>query len=307
VNLRSIDLNLLVVLDALVEEKNVSKAGERVGLSASATSHALDRLRKLLGDPLLIRSTSGMEPTPRALEIAVPMRRALRDIQVALAPQHFDPAEASVVFTIAVETYETIVILPQLIDMLRQEAPNVRIKVTSGSYDEILSGIDQGRTDLAIGRFKKLPDRFMTSRLLEDSYVCAMRADHPLAAGPLTVEAYVEAAHLSISLSGGWEDSVDTALGAIGRQRRIVMQLPNVLAAVMALSQTDMIATVSRGAGRLFAANSALCLADLPFETPRLDFRQVWHRRLSQSPGHRWLRQRLSAIGLAVGRDQAAD
>lgn len=306
-NLRSIDLNLLVVLDALVEEKNVSKAGERVGLSASATSHALDRLRKLLGDPLLIRSTSGMEPTPRALEIAMPMRRALHDIQAALAPQHFDPAEASVVFTIAVETYETIVILPQLIDMLRQEAPNIRIKVTSGSYDEILSGIDQGRTDLAIGRFERLPDRFMTSRLLGDSYVCAMRADHPLAAWPLTVEAYVEAAHLSISLSGGWEDPVDTALGAIGRQRRIVMQLPNELAAVMALSHTDMIATVSRGAGRLFAANSSLCLADLPFNTPRLDFRQVWHRRLSKSPGHRWLRQRLSAIGLAVGRDQAAD
>ena len=114
--LRSIDLNLLVVLDALVQEKHVGRAGERIGLSASATSHALDRLRKLLGDPLLVRSASGMEPTPRALELVGPTRHALLEIETALTPARFDPAQATMEFTLAIETYETIVVLPKLVD-----------------------------------------------------------------------------------------------------------------------------------------------------------------------------------------------
>ncbi len=301
-NLRSIDLNLLVVLDALIEERNVSRAADRVDLSASATSHALDRLRKLLGDPLLIRSPTGMEPTPRALELAAPIRAALAEIQRALAPPHFDPAEASNDFTIAVETYETIVILPRLIETLRREAPSIRIKIVSGSVEEVLYNIDHGRTDCAIGRFEKLPGRFMTSRLLVDDYVCAMRANHPLAANPLTTEAYLDAAHLLISLTGDSIDPLDAALVDAGIKRNIVMQQPNGLGAVMALAQTDLIATVTRGAARLFGANGALCLKELPIKIPAIELRQIWHQRLNQSPGHKWLRQKLSAIAVEVER-----
>ena len=153
-NLRSFDLNLLVALDALLETQSVRRAGERLGLSQSATSHALDRLRKLLGDELLVRTSGGMTATPRALELAIPVHQILHDIQGALAPKSFDAATAEVNFNVAVETYETIVVLPQLVDEVRRQAPGVTLAIRSGSTAEILEGIDQGRIDVAIGRFE---------------------------------------------------------------------------------------------------------------------------------------------------------
>jgi DNA-binding transcriptional LysR family regulator len=301
--LRSIDLNLLVVLDALVEERHVGRASERIGLSASATSHALDRLRKLLGDPLLIRTSTGMEPTPRALELAGPMRHALLEIEAALAPPQFDPASADTEFTLAIETYETIVIQPRLIDLLHREAPKVRLKVTLGSLEDILGGVDQGRTDVAIGRFNRLPDRFMTSRLLKDDFVCVTRDGHPLTGRPLTMDAYLSADHVFISLGGAEGDAIDAALATHGLKRHIAMQLPHGLAAVMALARTDMIATVTRGAARLFGVHAALGVHELPFDVAASEFRLVWHRRLAQSPAHRWLRQHLAGIGQTVERE----
>src|SRR5207244_6949734 len=137
--LRSIDLNLLVVLDALIAERSVQQAGRRLGLSQSATSHALDRLRRLLGDQLLVRTASGMEPTPRALSLAGPLRAALQDIQTALAPDRFEPAEAEIGLTIAVETHETIVVLPLLVEEIRREAPGIVLSVRTGSVQDILN------------------------------------------------------------------------------------------------------------------------------------------------------------------------
>jgi DNA-binding transcriptional LysR family regulator len=301
--LRSIDLNLLVVLDALVQEKHVGRAGERIGLSASATSHALDRLRKLLGDPLLVRSASGMEPTPRALELVGPTRHALLEIETALTPARFDPAQATMEFTLAIETYETIVVLPKLVDVLRQKAPSIRLNVVLGPLEDILGAIGQGRADIAIGRFDRLPDRYMTSRLLQDDYVCIMRAGHPLAACPLTVDAYLQCEHLILHAGGTPSDAVDTALATKGFKRKVAMQFPHGLAAVIVLSRTDMIATVTKGAALLFKEHASLTLQELPFQVERSEFRLVWHPRLTQSPAHKWLRHSLSAIGQAIERE----
>jgi DNA-binding transcriptional LysR family regulator len=264
-NLRSIDLNLLVVLDALIEERSVRRAGERVGLSQSATSHALDRLRKLLGDDLLVRTGAGMEPTARALGLAGPVRSILQDIAAALAPPHFEPAAAQGGFTIAVETYETIVVLPHLVDQIRKEAPGIELTVRSGSVSEILAGIDQGTVDVGMGLFAGLPERFMTRRLLADRYVCIMRADHPLAAAPLTLGSYLSAPHLLVSMSGAAEDAIDAVLGQRDLRRRIVMRLPNGLAAAVALARSDMVASVASGAARAFAMAAPLVTRDLPF------------------------------------------
>ncbi len=188
-NLRTIDVNLLVVLDALIEERSVSRASQRLGLSQSATSHALGRLRRLVGDELLVRRGVGMEPTPRALRLAGPLRLALQGMEDALAPERFEPGAADTAFTLAVETYETIVVLPQLVDLVRTDAPGVSLTIRSGSTEEILAGIDEGRIDLALGLFAGLPNRFMTCRLLRDTHACAMRADHPLATAPLSLDA----------------------------------------------------------------------------------------------------------------------
>jgi DNA-binding transcriptional LysR family regulator len=299
-NLRSIDLNLLVLFDALIEMRSVRRAGERVGLSQSATSHALDRLRKLLGDELLVRTASGMEPTPRALSLAGPLRLALEDIQTALAPDRFEPAEAEIGLTIAVETHETIVILPLLVDEVRREAPGIALTVKSGSLEDILNGVDQGRVDVAIGLFKGLPDRFMTCRLLSDEHACVMRADHPLGRSSLTLDRYLDAPHLLISMSGGTFNAVDDALAEQGLRRRIVMQMPHGLAAVVALARSDMITSVTRGVARVFAATTPAVVMDLPFMVPASTFRLVWNRRFHADPARMWLRRKLVAIAAAV-------
>lgn len=296
-NLRSIDLNLLVVLDALVEERSVRRAAERIGLSQSATSHALERLRNLLDDELLVRTSTGMEPTPRALDLAGPVRLALEEIQGALATPHFDPAREERSFTVAIETYETIIVLPSLVDVFRKEAPGLKLVAKSASVQDILAGIDQGRVDLGIGLFNDLPDRFMTCRLMSDRYVCAMRADHPLASVPLTLDAYCNAPHLLVSMSGAPSDPIDQVLARLKRERNVVMRLPHGLAAVIALARSDMIASMTSGAAKAFSVAGPLVLRDLPFETPRADFRLVWNRRFKDSPAHTWFRRKFTSFG----------
>lgn len=303
-NLRSVDLNLLVILDALMQERSVRRAAERVGLSQSAMSHALDRLRKVIDDELFVRSASGMEPTPRALQLAGPLRLALQDIRSALAPDRFDPAASRDVVVLAVETYETIVVLPQLVDEIRQEAPGLELSVQSGSVNEILSGIDQGRIDLAIGLFSGLPDRFMTCRLLSDDHVAVLSANHPLAGAALTLDGYLGVPHLLVSMSGASTDVVDDVLMEGDRRRRIVMRLPHGLAAITALARSDMIATVTRGAARIFAQTAPLVLRELPFDVPATVFRLVWSRRLHNSPANIWLRRKLVAIGASAATER---
>jgi len=140
----------------------------------------------------------------------------------------------------------------------------------------------------------------MTCRLLSDGHACAMRADHPLAGGPLTLDRYLDAPHLLVSMSGGATDAVDAALAERGLRRRVAMQLPHGLAAVIALARSDMVASVTRGAACVFAASAPLAVVDLPFAVPRTGFRLVWNRRFHDSPAHVWLRRKLVAIGATV-------
>lgn len=296
-NLRMIDLNLLVVLDIILDEKHIGRAGQRLGLSASATSHALERLRKILDDPLLIRTSTGMEPTPRALHISSPLRQALDDIQTTLIPQKFDPLTADMEFTIAVESYETIIIMPHLLDMIRERAPHIQLKIISTSITDILMSIDQGPADVAIGRFSDLPSRFMASRLMNDNFVCVMRAGHPLAERPMTLESYVSLSHLLIGVSDTKKDAVDIALADQNLSRRLTLQVPNAFAAIMAIEQTDLIATLTKGAAQILCTHSNLCLKPLPFKVPPLEFRLIWNQRFNQSSSHRWLRKQLSQLG----------
>jgi DNA-binding transcriptional LysR family regulator len=299
-NLRSIDLNLLVVLRALVEECSVSRAGQRIGLSQSATSHALGRLRLLLKDELLVRTPTGMEPTPRALRLAGQVRSILEDIEATLAPDEFDPASETRSFDVRVETYETIVIVADLVDRIRREAPNIDLVIQSAPREIITDEIDKGQVDIAIGSFAGIGDRFMNCHLLTDRHVCVMRADHPLAQAPLTLDSFLEAPHLVVSMSGGVEDQIDATLAAAGHKRRIALRLPNGLAAAIALSRSDMIAVVTAGAARMFARVAPLSIVAPPLDLPSTAFRLIWHRRLNDSAAHIWLRHTLVSIGSGV-------
>lgn len=302
-SLRKIDLNLLVVLDALIEERSVRKAGLRIGLSQSATSHALGRLRAILEDELLVRTPLGMEPTPRALHLSARLRLALQEIEATLVPERFDPATADRKFTIAVETYETIGVLAPLVDRVRAEAPSVDITIRSGSEDAIYEDIDKGRADLAIGAFRALPDQFMTRYLLSDDYVCVMRSDHKLAARSMNMKAFLATPHLFVSMSGATFDAVDEELATKGLQRRIAFRLPHGLAAVIALSRSDMIAVVTRRAALLFAQVAPLVIVVPPLTIPPVKFRLIWNRRLHENAAHQWLRGLLTTVGGTVNLD----
>jgi len=303
-NLRGMDLNLLIVLNALTEERSVRRAGARIGLSQSATSHALARLRSLLGDELLVRTATGMEPTPRALALAGPIRLALEGMQAALAPDRFDPATARRAFTIVVETYGTIVIVADMVDRIRREAPGVDVTVRSGPAAQIMDDIDRGRADLAIGSVRTLPGRLVTRRLMADRHVCLMRAGHPLAGG-MTLAQFLDTPHLLVSMSDEAEDLVDHVLAAMGLARRVAFRLPNGLAAVAALLRSDMLAVVSEGAARMFAGMAPLVMAEPPLKLPATVFRLVWNRRLHDSAAHVWLRRVLAEVGQAASHRKA--
>lgn len=293
--LRSFDLNLLVVLEALIAERSVQQAGKRLGLSQSATSHALDRLRNHLGDQLLVRSSSGMEPTPRALRLMDPLQAALQDIERTLTPDIFDPAAAECRFTIAINTYRAITVIPALVEVPK-EAPGIEITVRSGSTDEIVADIDRGTCDLAIGSFCQIPDRFMTCHLSSDEYVCVMRAGHPDANASLSVEKYLAAQHLLLSMNGSQVDEVDEALASRDLSRRIAVRVSDAFTAVSALIRSDMLATLTRGAARMLATAAPLACVALPFSVPTAELKLLWNNRLHHSPDHAWFRRKVLAI-----------
>lgn len=299
-SLRKVDLNLLVIFDALISERSVRKASLRIGLSQSATSHALGRLRAILQDELFVRTITGMEPTPRALELAGPLRLALQDIEATLTPDRFDPLTATQEFTVAVETYETLGVLTPLVDRVRKEAPGIDMIIRSGSEDSIYNEIDSGRADLAFGAFRALPERYMTRSLLSDRFVCIMRPDHPLASAPLTLDGFISAAHIFISMSGTTSDVVDEALADLGLHRRIAFRVPNAFSALLALARSDMIAVISKGAADLFETVGDFVVCEPPLDIPPVDFRLIWSRRMHESLAHQWLRSLLASIGSDV-------
>lgn len=289
-NLSGIDLNLLVVFDAMMEDRSTTRAARRVNLSQPAISHALNRLRHLFQDELFVRGASGMQPTARALEIAGPIRHVLVEIQGVLDGTTFDPASSRRRFSVAVQNYATIVMLPHLVDRLREEAPGVELRSWPKDPVETLDGLEQGRIDMAIGHFDALPDRFASEELLTDELVCVMRWDHPLAGDGLTLDSYVAMPHLIVSVDGSDTDLIDPILARHGLERRVTMTVPHFLAASIVLSRSDMVATVTRRVAEAFAESRVLKILPPPFAVPTERFVMVWHRRLATHPAQVWLR-----------------
>ena len=188
-NWGAFDLNLLTVFDAVMEERNVTRAGQKLGLSQPAASHALNRLRHMLKDELFVRAPEGMVPTPRAEELARPLRQALNALHLAVEPHAFDPALAERRFTIAVSNYVAIVVAAPLVRAAAAAAPRVRLDLPSSVALSVNDLLDRGELDLAIGTFPTPGERFGRTRLLTVKFVLMMRAGHPAAAQPLTPEA----------------------------------------------------------------------------------------------------------------------
>ena len=297
VNWRAFDLNLLVVFEALMQDGSVTRAGKRLGMSQPALSHALSRLRYLLKDQLFIRTPKGMVPTPRAEQLALPLRHALAGMERALEPETFVAAQTSRRFSIGVNNYAAIVMAAPLVAAVSERAPLVQLDLQpSGTRPlEMFDRLDSGDLDVAIGTFGAVGERFETAPLLEDRFVAVMRQGHPGGRGKLSTASFAALPHVAVSSSGDDTGFIDRSLATGGTRRRIALRLPY-LAAGAVLHQSDMVATLSRRVAEAMVRGSTLQLRELPFRSPTVRTTLLWHRRLDGSPAHRWLRELIVSV-----------
>jgi DNA-binding transcriptional LysR family regulator len=297
-NLSKIDLNLLVVLDALLSEQNVTRAAARIGPSQPAMSSALGRLRNMFDDQLLSRAPSGMIPTERATSLAGPVRQILREVEAALGPvAEFKPNVSRRTFKIATVDYAEFVLLPALLRELTKTAPLVDIEMwpLSDNYPE--EALRSGQLDLAIGFSHRIPQRLRKQMLFEDRFVCAVRSGHPSVRQRLTLSQHIALPHVLISQRGSVIGVVDHALEIKGMKRRVAVTVPHFLIAPIVVSKSDYIVTLAERVAATFAELLPLRLLKPPIKLPRLGVAMVWHERTEHDPAQQWLRKTLLAIG----------
>lgn len=300
-NLRSLDLNLLVVFDALMRERHVTRAANVIGLSQPAFSNALTRLRERLGDELFIRTPEGMRPTAWALELTGPISTALTDIQRALDGATFDPPTSKRRFTIATPDYATITLFPRLLRRLQTEAPDIILQAITPSmhYGEYL---DTQHADIALLNWPDPPERFQSEILFHEDWVCVMRSDHPMVGKRPTLDRYSNVKHLLISPKGERRNWVDDALAEHGRTRHVAYTMPTYGPAPLILETTDFVLTCPESIGREFNERTGMLVSKCPLETPFSikNIHMVWHSRLGNHPAHSWLRDLLREVGASI-------
>jgi len=295
-NLRNLDLNLLVAFDALMAERHVSRAADRVALSQPAMSNALSRLRAVLDDPLLVRTSRGMEPTARALELHGPIRAALTEIQRTLAkPARFEPASVQHHFVIGASDYMEFLVVPRLVKVLQEEAPGVDLTVASLQLSPPEGPLDSGEMDLAFGYFPNLPKRLRQTHLFTEYLECAVRKDHPTVKSRLTLELYLSLPHLFVSTRRR-SGVVDEALARMGRSRRISVSVPHFLVAPYIIVESDVIMTVNSRIARTYARTLPIRVLPPPLDLPDFPISMVWHPRSDKDAAHEWLRARLADV-----------
>jgi DNA-binding transcriptional LysR family regulator len=309
-NLGALDLNLLVVLDALLAERHVTRAAARVGLSQPATSHALARLRAVFGDPLLVRGAGGaMVPTPRAEALAPRLRAALDGVTAALrGEQPFDPATARRTFRIATGDYAELVLLPALTARLAREAPGVDLWVVAGGED--LATLATGAHDCVLMPYRGpvAPAGVYEKKLFDETFTCVVRRGHPLVAQgqKLTLARYEAMPHLLIAPRGTPGSFVDDALAALGKQRRVALAVPHFLVAPHVVAATDLILTLATRIARAVAAPLDLVMMPPPVDLPGFTMSMWWHERNHHDPAQRWLRQVIAEVAGATPTPRAA-
>jgi DNA-binding transcriptional LysR family regulator len=297
-NLGAFDLNLLVVFDAVMQERSVTRAGQRIGLSQPAMSHALARLRHMLKDELFVRTTEGMAPTPRAEALAIPLRNALSEMQAALAPADFDPATSNRRFAVAVNNYAAVVLVPPLVAAVAAAAPGIGLDLRPSGTLNLVEQLDRGDLDLALGSFAAARDRFLTAALFQDPFVMVMRQGHSAGSGDLPPATFAELPFIEISSSREDLSFLDRWLAEHGQTRRIALRAPY-LSAVPLLTRSDMVCILSLRIARELVRSHPLQLRELPAASPHIKTGMLWHRRLDGQSSQRWLRD----IVLTVAKD----
>ena len=289
-----IDLNLLVAFNALMNERNVTRAAIQTGVSQPAMSAALSRLRILLGDPLFQRSNAGLIPTPRARDLASPIAAALQQIEQAMIAQPgFKPETARVTFKLGLQDYPTVVLLPTLMQALEQTCPGVSLNVVSfNDRNAAVDLLDAGAIDVAIGVPPTNRDaRILTRPLLRDEFVTIVSSEHRAAREPMDLQTYLDLQHVLVSPEGQLHGLVDQILAQQGKQRRLVLTVPSIFAVPAVIAHTHMAATILKRVALHSQTSHQLMLFSPPLLLPEIEFDLIWHRRSGNSPAQVWFRE----------------
>lgn len=290
----SLDLQLLRVFEAMLELRSTTQVAERLAMSQPSVSHGLNRLRDMVGDPLFTRVGNGMRPTPRALELASPVRRILETLErEVFTPATFDPASARRDFTLCMTDIGELHYLPRLLEKAQAAAPGITFRVVPVSHDRLEMALEDGAVDLAVGHFPDLSkDRFYQQQLSTSSFVCVARQGNPHIDGPLTLETYLQAPHVGVSTHIRSLDVLNRTLERKGYAARmhVKLRVAHILTLLHIVRNSDLIATVPTEAAEQLAASGQVCAHALPFDTPQFSLRQHWHERFHQEPANQWLR-----------------
>ena len=292
-NLSGIDLNLLVGFEALMAERNVTRAAARVGRTQPAMSGTLARLRALMDDELFVRTADGLRPTPRAFELHEPIGKALAQIEAAFSfRDRFTPETAEMAFTIAMSDPPTIALLPALFEELTRAAPGITLHVRGfDDRNEAIALLDSGVVDVAIGvPPTEKAGRILSRPLFKDGFVTMMRAGHPAAGSELTRATFLEWPHVLFSPEDDRFGIVDERLEEMGLKRNLVLTVPNAAAAALVVERTDLLCTMLAGLALQFEATGRVVLARTPLELPAAPFTMNWHRRNDANLAQRWFR-----------------
>ncbi|EEA03302.1 transcriptional regulator, LysR family [Burkholderia sp. H160] len=294
VNLRRLDLNLLVTLDVLLEEHNVTRAAERLNFSQPSVSVHLAKLRDVFGDPLLLPGPRGMRPTAKAQALREPLREALDALQRAVAPASpFDPALATQTWRIAATDYaESTIILPMLAG-LRAAAPGTRLAIVEAVPPRLARQAEQGDIDLGFHTSEGAPEGLRRRVLFAERYVLVGRAGHPRLKRRPTLAQFCKLEHVIVSPDGGGFFGVtDETLAKVGLARKVVLSVPHFLFMQSVLASTDLVGMLP---ARLVRGSDALRMVEPPVEVPGYEMAMLWHERLHRDPAHQWLREFIAA------------
>jgi len=294
--LGAIDLNLLVVFDAIMRDRSVTRAGQRLSLSQPAMSHALTRLRHMLKDELFVRSPSGMVPTPRADELATPVRMALEGLQQSLEPVSFEPSNATATFRIAVDNYVAIVLVAPIAAHVARIAPGVTLDFRPSGTLNVLDQLDRSELHLAMGPAGVLRERFSRRRLLQDQFVVVHRKGHPAGrTGEFSTEKLTTLPQLEISSAQFGPDFVDAGAGRSKPASRAVMRVP-FLSAAQILATSDLVSVLPLNVAKTMTRSHPLVFQRLSRSPKPIEAAMIWLRRLDNQPAHAWLRDVISRI-----------
>lgn len=296
-NIRRLDLNLLVVFDAIMRRRNVSRAAADLGLTQSTISNSLKRLRDSLGDPLFVRESHGVAPTPFAERLIPHVRSSLDELNRGLMQTRtFEPATVQRTFNIIMTDIAEAVILPRVLDMCRASAPGVAIRALNLSIDDTPEALKSGEADIAIGFLPEFSGRFYQRFLFDTDYVCIAAAGNSIAKGRFTLEKYLSARHAIPELQGTGHSVVQQTLERQGIELKVGARVPHFLSIPFVVAASDLIATIPKAFGTTLGASPTIRMLPHPLDLPRVEIRLLWHERFHAEPANRWLREQLVTV-----------